>query len=101
METIGRVTDAYRDGKDVVLTVARNPGVNYRRWKEVMDLLEDVAKQFKEDDMKCFYCGKRANFEGHIPDRSNGAVRWKTIYLCGTCMNDFVLRRMHEERARA
>ena len=100
METIGRVTSAYRDGKDVVLTIVRNPAVPYRRWKGVMDLLEDVAKQFKEDDMKCFYCGKKANYEGHIPDRTNGA-RWKKIYLCGSCMDEFVLKRMHEERARA
>ena len=101
METIGRVTSAYRDGNDVVLTIVRNPDVPYRRWKGVMDMLENVAREFKDEDMKCFYCGKKANFEGHIPDRSSGALQWKKIYLCGSCMNEFVLRKMHEERARA
>lgn len=98
METIGTVTNAYRDGGDVVLTVVRNPESSYRLWKETMDSLERTIEEF-EEDMKCHYCGnERANFEAHLKRVENGWIVWEPVYFCGPCMNRFVIRDMHEQR---
>ena len=100
METIGTVTNAYRSGRDVVLTIARNPEVSYRRWKETMDAVEGAVRELSEEieDMTCKECGERGNFTVHVKKRVNGKLSWVPVYLCGKHMNEFVLKGMHEQR---
>jgi len=102
METIGTVTDAYHSGAAVVLTVVRRPDVPYRRWKAVMDALEETVEELsnKVNDMVC-KCGNKANFTAHVKERVNGKTFYKAVYLCGACFNRFVVVEMHEQRAKA